>query len=262
MNDIDLLSVGNKIHYKSDKTRECGTTLKIELLKDKWSEASIRRIYNYVGDILQPFPLSEVNEDLDKDDATIVDPGFKVYFSKIANGKQINIADEKTMVYDHATAVIEGSVDNDGKGIYTVESKKLEINEIGYISSNPDNDDVSFSHLRNVKFRAYYFIYNSDLIPKLQESGIKKLARKQGGIRLYRNGFRVLPYGEPSNDWLGLDASTVKRSILPVHANINFFGFVELLDKKMLGIRCFSSAKFVPYNSSQNLPSIQFHICL
>ncbi|KFC35505.1 sensor histidine kinase [Elizabethkingia anophelis] len=231
LNDIDLLVVKNKINVKPNKTRECGTTLKIELLKDKWSEASIRRIYNYVGDILQPFPLSEIDGDIVKDNEIIVDPGFKVYFSKIANGKQINIADEKTMVYNHATAVIEGTIDNNGKGIYTVESKKLNLSEIGYVSSDPDNEDVPFSNLRNIKFRAYYFIYNSDLIPKMQESSIRKLARTQGGIRLYRNGFRVLPYGEPNNDWIGLDASTRKRSILPVHTNINFFGFVELIDE-------------------------------
>lgn len=229
-NDIDLLAVNNKIHTKSNKTQESGTVLKIELLKDKWSEASIKRVYSYVGDILQPFPLSEIEENITNDDEIFTDPGFKVYFSKVTNGRQINIADDKTMVYNHATAVIEGTIDNEGKGIFSVESKKLEIDEIGYVSSDPDIEDIPFSQLKNVRFRAYYFIYNADLVPKLQESNIRKLARSQGGIRLYRNGFRVLPYGEPNNDWLGLDASTVRRSILPVHANINFFGFVELLD--------------------------------
>src|SRR5690606_14902137 len=181
--------------------------------------------------ILQPFPLSEIETDITNDDEIIVDPGFKVYFSKITKGRQINIGDEKTMDYNHATAVIEGTIDNDGRGIFSVESKKLDIDEIGYVSSDPDNEDVPFSDLKNIKFRAYYFIYNSDLIPKMQESSIRKLARTQGGIRLYRNGFRVLPYGEPNNDWVGLDASSRQRSILPVHANINFFGFVELVDK-------------------------------
>ncbi|CAD7806871.1 Sensor protein FixL [Chryseobacterium aquaeductus] len=228
-NDLDLSSITNKIFIKP-KTKEKGTILKIEGLKDKWSEASIKRIYNYVGDILQPFPLSEIDDSPELEDV-IIDPGFKVYFSKIVNDRQINIADEKTMVYNHATAIIEGTIDLDGIGMYSVESKKIDLYEIGYVSSDPDNENIPFTELRNVKFRAYYFIYNSDLIPKMQESTIRKLARTQGGIRLYRNGFRVLPYGEPNNDWLGLDASTVKRSILPVHANINFFGFVELIDR-------------------------------
>lgn len=232
-NDIDLLSVDNKICIKPNKTRECGTTLKIEFLKDKWSEASIRRIYNYVGDILQPFPLSKIDNNNINEEGFIEDPGFKVYFSKILNnGEKVEIANEKTMVYDHATAIIEGTIDNNGVGIYTVDSKKLNLDEIGFISSNPDIDNVPFSELSNVKFRAYYFIYASGLIPKMQESSIRKLARTQGGIRLYRNGFRVLPYGEPNNDWLGLDASTRQRSILPTHHNLNFFGFVELIDNE------------------------------
>lgn len=229
-NDLDLNAITNKIFTKA-KTKEKGTVLKIEGLKDKWSEASIKRVYKYIGDILQPFPLSNIEEELEEENQN-ADPGFKVYFSKIINGRQINIADEKTMVYNNATAVIDGWIDKDGLGIYTVESNKLDINEIGNISSNPDDDNIPFLHLKNIKFRAYYFIYNSGLIPKMQETSIRKIGRTQGGIRLYRNGFRVLPYGEPNNDWLGLDASTVKRSILPVHANINFFGFVELKDNE------------------------------
>lgn len=55
--DTELLAVNNKIFVKENKERDEGTTLKIEFLKDKWSEASIKRIYNYVADILQPFPL-------------------------------------------------------------------------------------------------------------------------------------------------------------------------------------------------------------
>jgi signal transduction histidine kinase len=49
-------------------------------------------------------------------------------------------------------------------------------------------------------------------------------------VRLYRNGFRVLPYGEPDNDWLGLDETSRKRAVLPAIANINWIGFVEIRD--------------------------------
>jgi signal transduction histidine kinase len=159
------------------------------------------------------------------------DPGFKTVFKKIEENKSIIIADERSMIYDHAVAIIDGWVDNDGLGWFTVESKKLNINVIDQIGSDPDDMTIPFSKLRNIKFRAYYYIYNADLIPKMHdESSIRNLARTQGGIRLYRNGFRVLPYGESSDDWLKLDASIRQRSILPVHGNINFFGFVELTD--------------------------------
>ncbi len=35
---------------------------------------------------------------------------------------------------------------------------------------------------------------------------------KESGIRVYMEGFRVLPYGEPSDDWLSIDADYTKRA--------------------------------------------------
>jgi signal transduction histidine kinase len=56
---------------------------------------------------------------------------------------------------------------------------------------------------------------------------------ENGGIRVYRNGYRVLPYGEPEDDWLGLDATYAKRStVLAPVANRNFLGIVEIDDEE------------------------------
>lgn len=227
--DVDLINITNKI-IKVPKRKEEGTTLKIEGLKDKWTQSAIKRIYRYVSAIIQPFPLSEERE---KEYITdeIIDPGFKTVFKKTENGKSSVIVDETNMIYNHALAEIEGWVDNDGHGIYSVKGKQLNLDEYGEIGSDPDDMSVPFSKLRKVRFKAYYYIYNSGLIPKMHEASIRKMARDFGGIRLYRNGFRVLPYGEPKDDWLKLDASIRQRSILPVHGNFNFFGFVELTDK-------------------------------
>ncbi|WP_281846457.1 sensor histidine kinase [Olleya namhaensis] len=226
--DIDLFNISNKI-ITVPKRNEEGTTLKIEGLKDRWSQAAIKRIYRYVSAIIQPFPLSEEIEDISQDDKT-VDPGFKTIFKKLDNNSSIIIADESTMIYDHALGEIEGWIDDKGLGIYSIISKQLDINETGEIGSDPDDMTIPFSELKRIKFKAYYYIYNSGYIPKMQESSIKRLSKTSGGIRLYRNGFRVLPYGEPGDDWLKLDKSVTRRSILPVHNNLNFFGFVELKD--------------------------------
>lgn len=226
--DIDLSTVANRIEEVS-KNKEEGTTLIISNLRDRWSEAAIKRIYRYVSAIIQPFPLAnEESNNIGSEGPQ--DPGFRTEFIKVDNGKSTIIADEASMIYDHALAVIEGWIDKSGIGIYTIKSSKLNLDEIGQIGSDPDDNTQPFSILKDVRFRAYYYVYNADLIPKMQESSIKSLSRRYGGIRLYRNGFRVLPYGEAGNDWLKLDASIRKRSILPVHGNTNFFGFVELKD--------------------------------
>ncbi|NRF37600.1 ATP-binding protein [Pedobacter foliorum] len=232
--DIDLVNIANSI-VEIEKEKEEGTTLIIDNLRDRWSQAAIKRIYRYVSAIIQPFPLSTITKESASQkqpaDCEINDPGFKSIFKKIEeNNKVVTIADETSMIYDHALATIDGWIDDSGLGIYSIESQKLDINEVGQIGSDPDDNTVPFSQLKHVRFRAYYYVYNLDLIPKMHETTIKSLSRKMGGIRLYRNGFRVLPYGETGNDWLKLDASIVKRSILPVHGNNNFFGFVELTD--------------------------------
>jgi signal transduction histidine kinase len=60
----------------------------------------------------------------------------------------------------------------------------------------------------------------------VREGGLKGLgplgpearawARRAAGIRVYMEGFRVLPYGEPKNDWLDIDADyTERRRSLP-----------------------------------------------
>ncbi len=229
--DTDLISISNKINHKP-KQREEGTTLIIEGLKDRWSQAAIKRIYRYVSAIIQPFPLSKSENIEEEENEEIVDPGFKSIFKKVEGLKKIVIADESSMIYDHALAEIDGWIDDNGLGIYSVNSKKLNIDKYGEIGSDPDDMTIPFSELRKVRFKAFYYIYNADLIPKMHETSIKKLSRTSGGIRLYRNGFRVLPYGEPGNDWLKLDQSVTRRSILPVHGNNNFFGFVEITDEE------------------------------
>ena len=227
--DQNLLSISNELN-ELDENKGRGTKLTISGLRDKWTTAAIKRVYKYVTDIIQPFPLSELNTD----DEVVTDPGFKAIFNKIENGEKKLIANESIMILENSLAVFEGYIDSSGIGIYTIESEKIGIDEIGEIGNDPDDKTIPFSLLKNIRFRAYYFIYGINEIPKGQETSIRSLARKEGGIRLYRNGFRVLPYAEQGDDWLKLNESAGKRTLLAPHSNNNFFGFVEMKDKDNL----------------------------
>ncbi len=219
MGDKELSFIANEIEYIK-KQKDEGTTLIIEQLRDSWSEAQIKRVYRYASETIQPFPISKTK----KDSKAPNDPGFKLKCIEINRGKKVTIANEETIFFDHAVAEIKGVVDNEGYMYLSIKSKKLNFN-INKVLLNPNQP---FENLKNVALKAYYFIYNSGLIPKQIETTIRKKSLEQGGVRLYRNGFRVLPYGEPDDDWLGLDASVRKRTILPVHGNNNFFGIIEI----------------------------------
>jgi signal transduction histidine kinase len=79
--------------------------------------------------------------------------------------------------------------------------------------------------------KTYYVILKGNLLPRVVFSRVQDVLAEQGGVRLYRNGFRVIPYGDPDDDWLRLDETYAKRStVLAPVANRNFFGVIEVND--------------------------------
>jgi signal transduction histidine kinase len=221
--DGNLFVVENKLEI-IPKTKRNGTTLIIENLRDRWSKASIQRVYRYVSEIITPrFPDEEIIE-TEKDQ-------FDVEFFEVSQGIKQKIADTSIMLYRHAVATFDGYIDNLGQGWLSIDSRRLKIsNEKIQIGFNPDDNESVFPHIRNVKFKVFYFIYDSELIPKIHSTSIRNKLTREGGVKLYRNGFRVLPYGEQGDDWLRLDESSRRRVILAPHGNNNFYGFVELAD--------------------------------
>lgn len=227
--DKDLLTISSKIEILP-KSKEKGTILIIEGLREGWSDAMIKRVYRYTSELLQPFPLSKKKQEY----KTSNDPGFKSYYFRKNNEELIPIIDEETAIFQHALAEIEGYVLDDGQGCWALKSDKLNFPQEVYLIGNNEGDkeDISspFNLIKGVHFKAYYFIYEGSLFSPGTFTFIRDLSYDKGGVKLYRNGFRVLPYGEQGDDWLGLDKSNNRSIVLGPHMNRSFFGFVELDD--------------------------------
>lgn len=222
--DGDLIVVENKLEL-IPKVKEKGTTLIIESLRDRWTKASIQRVYRYVSDIIKPTFSSDETVNIVHEKGR-----FDVGFFEVTQGVKSKIADTSIMLYRHAIAIFSGEVNQYGVGSVTINSERLKINETLPIGFDPEASESTFPSIRNVKFKVYYFIYDSKLISKMHSTSIKNKLSREGGIKLYRNGFRVLPYAEQGDDWLRLDESYRRRVILGPHGNNNFYGFVELSD--------------------------------
>ena len=234
---VDLGTVASIVE-QVPKERAEGTTLRILHLRESWSEAEQNRVYRYASEVLQPFPLEHFKKkpvaEREQTTQRVADPGFQVTLVSKNGEEETLIADQEQTVFAHALAVIEAYVDSRGEGIWSIASRWLKIKEeVSPIGSDKENTKP-FYFLRRVALKAYYFIWppGADYIPKLLRTPLAELGRQQGGIRVFRNGFRVLPYGDRDNDWAELDASSATRDILPPHANSNFFAFIELDDPR------------------------------
>lgn len=226
--DQDLSIIANKIEVIAKQKTE-GTDLIIEDLREGWSDVMIKRVYRYTADLLQPFPLSKKKKNEKKNE---VDPGFSTSYFRDVNGTLNKIIDEQEAFLKNALAEIEGFVLDNGQGCWTLQSNRLGFKEQVFDIGRDEKDDKSpFEFIRDIHFKCYYFIYENDLLSPQLKTFIRDVSYEHGGLRLYRNGFRVLPYGEKGNDWLLLDESARRRNILPGHANNNFFGFVEITDE-------------------------------
>lgn len=78
-------------------------------------------------------------------------------------------------------------------------------------------------------FEIYWF--NRRYLSKIDAIGnqaaVRALVRKWSSIMLFRDGFRVFPYGEQEDDWLGLDAVALGRTGYVLNKN-QFIGHVQI----------------------------------
>lgn len=220
----ELILIENSVN--PTELSQSGTRLEISGLYEKWSDADIRRVFRYVSDIIQPFPISKKEKA-----STKIDPGFNVHLFKSDEADLKLVADEESLILDYSLATVQGNVNSKGIGRYDIKSDMFDIDESNLYYSE-EGERFDFSELKSIDFKAYYFTQpkGDEVYPKNLKSHINKILREKGGVRIYRNGFRVPPYGNSKDDWIGLADSTAKRKVLPPHSNINWIGVVELSD--------------------------------
>jgi len=229
--DKDLADITFPIE-KINKDKEEGTTLIITNLREGWTDGAIKRVGRYILDLFQPDYLSDRSKKYNF--AIQNEKSFKVNFNRTANGEKVFISNEQITIFDKSLAVFEGYINKEHQGIITVKSDSLGLNDILSIDYSEENN--KYEKLSDVYFKIHYFIYNRPQYyrGKISNTDLRKiqdLTKTASGVRLYRNGFRVLPYGEIDNDWTNIDIRRANESGVnaPLNNN-NLFGFVEISD--------------------------------
>ncbi|HHL0436886.1 TPA: hypothetical protein ACQZ9I_005329, partial [Klebsiella pneumoniae] len=79
-----------------------------------------------------------------------------------------------------------------------------------------------------IKGVLYVFLQQQDILNALGNAQlIKNYLKEQSGIRVYRDSIRVFNYGEPYDDWLGLNTGRINRPGKKIH-NGMIIGSIDL----------------------------------
>ncbi len=211
------------------EARKPGTVIEMSGLRDDWTDEQFRRCWRGVRNLQQPFPVAPIARH------PRADPGFEVSFYRTGElfSDPLLVADFQTEILDKMHALVEFRVDETGRAQW-----RMSENRFGATTSwtaihheHPDSSDPPpYEHLRSAWLKAHYAILDPIEFSGFTYTRVREVLAEEGGIRLYRNGFRVIPYGEPSDDWLGLDATYTRRSVLVPLGNRQWIGVIDVYD--------------------------------
>jgi len=127
---------------------------------------------------------------------------------------------------------IKGQINDKGVPAITFASKKKGESKLtDFVLLKKDEKFLTGS------FDFDFRVWDLDSLDELaKETGLKKkyvqdALKEVAGISIYRDGFRVLPYGDPKFDWARLDLRRVNNPTLRI-SNNQIIGFISLeLDK-------------------------------
>ena len=214
----DLNDIFNSVHKFEKNPDDSGTVLRMVSLRDAWTSAAITRVWRAVLLLQPPFKVANVSGESTGKRA---DPGFTVRVNGETNDASADAFSIEKDFLSQAIASIEANIDENGYATVRVVSKKLDLDDT-------EKFDEQYQLVGPVSLSSRYFIYLAETLSGMRMTDAAEMGRRYGGIRVYRNGFRVLPYGEPKDDWLGMDDLVSRRDFLMPGNNRNFFGQVSV----------------------------------
>jgi signal transduction histidine kinase len=179
-----------------------GTTLRIHGLREVWTERMFKRLSTRLARLQSPFGSSH---------------GFSI---KIETDEFPEYSGElRSTFLERAPYYLEA--DFDGRDALRIEvgGKRRTVSAgqaAGHLSCGP------------VRIRLYAFDLETEAMARIgPRQEVRAWLREWSGVSVYRDGFRIWPYGEPHDDWLRLDQRRVNNPVVCL-SNNQVVGFIEI----------------------------------
>lgn len=158
-----------------------GTSLIISELRDVWIEKDFKNLISSLKKFLSPIENDSEN--------------FKIKFKYSTISGSTEEFYIKNDTFDYLDSYIDAYLTTDRKLNYSIYDNSE-------IVSSQSIENFQFSSFGAAKLRIYYLDTNSKRF-FTKRMGLK--TSDYGNIKVFKDNFRIMPYGEPENDWLQID---------------------------------------------------------
>ena len=189
--------------HRAPREIDTGTTIRLEKLRDDWDDRSIRQLRGELARLVIGA------KDTDFNIVLKLPTAFRDYAGKITPPPILR--------RPHYT--IKGTMSAEGHlkaSVKTVGKRRTNVDEnIRLDDRKPTSGPFDF------EFKVWDLDRLDAVATKLGSTitNLKRDLKDACGISLYRDSFRVMPYGGPANDWLRLDLRRVQNPTLRVSNN-------------------------------------------
>lgn len=223
------IELGNLVKDRSPY----GTVIEISALKTNWTKNRVDKIQTEVGK-LQPIFSEEMLEDFH----VWIYKDNKLYReNELYKEKLLNCLNNKAVFrvtdgyYCEKERKFKYKLNDISKELSFYELKGIDIFRSYFCDDKGNVDPLYLTECGNFSFQFYIFdLVASDTRYKLDEKEEKMV--KEHRIYLYRDRVRVLPYGDPDDDWLKIDMSRGTKSAGYYLSNDQVVGCVDISQKE------------------------------
>ena len=216
------------------KGRSTGTKIRISQLRDvNWTRGEVRRLLRQITSISSPFATRS-----DRFDAVLRVPDHPDWVAGVPDVAALLARAPWKYHFQFASGQFEWTYEFRGVPGIKLASRTVEKRDQPLLIA-PDrgaDDPQALSGSRAKRATAdadyargigavsgYFYVFDRDreVLSKLGDTQlVQNYLDENGGVRVYRDGIRVYNYGEPNDDWLGLDLRRVNTPTRNISRNI------------------------------------------
>jgi signal transduction histidine kinase len=224
------------------KREPYGTRIEISDLKGSWSTNKVKMVYRDISRLESIF--EDTNGDLKKKPKNSTFTVLIYKDNELQKFRERYLEKLKFLLENRAVICVEDGYYNEDKQEFqfiidgTLQVLKLKDPKLtalnvykaqfgvrGKVLENRGTDCGSF------KFGFYLFDFSKQAPMKFQLDKEDKIIIRDHRIYLYRDGIRVYPYGEPDDDWLGIDIHRGTVGAAQFLSNEQVVGYVNITQR-------------------------------